>query len=116
MPTDNGYRNNVNGNSNNRRPIECLFFQRNQRKGIQQFYVKNKNILSKFSSVHEFVNVLIGRQHGLILPQILILPGGRTISVNVFAIDTILAILGCLHVSEKSQDIRIVTGRFPQLV
>lgn len=66
--------------------------------------------------MHQFVDVLIGGEHRLILPQILIVPRDRATGVGCLALDPILAVLGRLHVPEEPEHVRIVAARPSQLV
>lgn len=68
------------------------------------------------SGLNELVDVLIRRQHRLILLRSLILATMRTTGIDLFALDAILAVLGGLHVPEEAQNVGIVAAGFPQLV
>lgn len=68
------------------------------------------------SSLNKLVDVLIRRQHRLILLLSLILASVRTTCVDILALNTVLTVLGGLHVPEETQDVGIVAAGLPQLV
>lgn len=71
---------------------------------------------SDLSGLNELVNILVCREHRLILLQGLILTSVRTICIDFFALDAILAVLSGFHVSEETQDVGIIAAGFSQLV
>lgn len=73
-------------------------------------------LLSDLPGLHELVDVLVGGQHRLILLQALILARVRAVRVELFALDTVLTVLGGLHVPEEAQHVGVVAARLPQLV
>lgn len=71
---------------------------------------------SDLSGLNELINILVCREHRLILLQALIFTSVRTIRIDLFALDAILAVLGGLHVSEETQNVGIIAAGFPQLI
>lgn len=71
---------------------------------------------SDLPGLHELVDVLVGRQHRLILLQALILASVRAVRVELFALDTVLTVLSGLHVPEEAQHVGVVAAGLPQLV
>lgn len=78
--------------------------------------VRNVTERSKIPRVNEFVDVLIGGEHSLILPLRLVLLCHGTVPMEVLAAHPFLPVLRRLHVAEEAQDVGVVGARLAQLV